>query len=85
MQPLQPSKKHYTYHINFKIRNFNVEFQIFVHGVNVIENIANDSWNDALVFRVADDTLKTFKIQKETRKKKTHTSIVKVLPLDVWP
>jgi len=44
-------------HINFKVRDLNVEFNIFIHGIDVIENIVNYAWNDALIIWIADNTL----------------------------
>ena len=46
-----------------KQANLDVEFQIFIHLVDVGENVAHDARNDALKVVIVQDTLK-----KDTRK-----------------
>jgi len=41
------------------IANLNMELQVFIHLVNVAENVANNSWNNSLDFWVNNCPLKT--------------------------
>ena len=34
-----------------------MELKVFLHAVDVVEDILNDPWNDSLKSRVIDDTL----------------------------
>lgn len=34
------------------ISNLDMEFQVFIHGVNVVEYILDDPWNDAHAIRI---------------------------------
>ena len=43
--------------VDFKVGNFDVELQVFLHGVDVVENIIDNSGDDSLHGRVIDDSL----------------------------
>ena len=43
--------------VNLKVGALDVELKVFLHAVDVVEDILNDPWNDSLKSRVIDDTL----------------------------
>lgn len=44
-------------HVNLKVRYFNMEFQVFLHAIDVIEDVIDDSRDNTLLVRIADDSL----------------------------
>lgn len=44
-------------HVDLIVRDLDVKLQILFHGVDVIENVVNNAWNDTLFHRITDDAL----------------------------
>lgn len=44
-------------HVNLKIRYFNMEFQVFLHAIDMIEDIIDDSRDNTLLVGITNDSL----------------------------
>lgn len=44
-------------HVDFEVRHLDVKLQVLLHGVDVIEDVVDDTRDDSLLARVTDDTL----------------------------
>jgi len=49
------------------ILNLNMKFQVFIHLINVAENVANNAWNNSLDFLVHNYPLKILTMQQISR------------------
>jgi hypothetical protein len=69
-------------HVDLKVADFDMEFKIFIHAVDMIEYVMNDTRYDAARCLVTQVALRTCVCARAVHAR-AHTSIVCVLPDDV--